>query len=456
MSSGPVGLLDGCAVYEDGKGGYALEAAGQRLPIEPSFHSHIKFCIKQHRSAVGSEKGQEEKDSDGDQPPPAAGARATADEGAAAGKGDDTTDDGLVGHSLDPRLRYKVVHQGTGNAPTMNSTVKVGLTVWRDAFHGNHTLCDVRVAEFPVPDIADISDIADIGDEFRDELLSMREGEVRRYFLPVNGNEGVFVEARLVSVLDGTRPPPAGVGRGLFKGGFPGPPPAGATYEVVREGTGNVPTLNSTVKLGLTVWRDAFDGNDTFFDAREWESSVLVDDELLSMREGEMRRAVLPADDHEGAFGECRLVSVSNGARPPPAGHERSRPPSPPAAAGAAAAAVDETADSKDGTSGDVLFRLYPSGAYHQVVRPGSGPKPTRNQRIKVDRIRWNDDFDGEDKIGEYRGDVRRVSEWDEWVQEALTDMRVGEVRCVIAPGRLRPNFGTNTMYAEYTLVAIL
>ncbi|CEM05785.1 unnamed protein product [Vitrella brassicaformis CCMP3155] len=82
---------------------------------------------------------------------------------------------------------------------------------------------------------------------------------------------------------------------------------------------------------------------------------------------------------------------------------------------------------------------LYPSGAYHQVVRPpaGNGPKPTRDQWVKVDYIDWRDDFYGQEKIVEERGVEWRGSDCAEWWQETLTDMRVGEVRRVIVPARL-------------------
>ncbi|CEM32302.1 unnamed protein product [Vitrella brassicaformis CCMP3155] len=117
------------------------------------------------------------------------------------------------------------------------------------------------------------------------------------------------------------------------------------------------------------------------------------------------------------------------------------QPPSPTTVAlpDAATAATDKMADSEGDTSREVSFRLYPSGAYHRVVRPGSGPKPTPDQHVKTDQVVWADDFDGQDKLDE----------------EVFTDMRVGEVRRVIVPAGLSVT-GEPTLFGEYTLVAIL
>jgi len=106
------------------------------------------------------------------------------------------------------------------------------------------------------------------------------------------------------------------------------------------------------------------------------------------------------------------------------------------------------------GGGGDVFTRS-PSGVFHQVVRPGNGPKPTQNQDVEIDEVAWADDFDGQDKRYGYRGLVRCVSDFvAEWVQETFTDMRVGEVRRVIAPARL--TYTGKEAYLEYRLVAIL
>jgi len=90
------------------------------------------------------------------------------------------------------------------------------------------------------------------------------------------------------------------------------------------------------------------------------------------------------------------------------------------------------------------------------VVRPGSGPKPTRGQTIKYDAIEWRDAFDGQNKRGEVRAREFLVSQFAEWwVQEVFTDMRVGEVRRVIVAAGLSVR-GEVTLFGEYTLVAIL
>ena len=100
------------------------------------------------------------------------------------------------------------------------------------------------------------------------------------------------------------------------------------------------------------------------------------------------------------------------------------------------------------------MFTETQSGIRYQVVRPGSGPKPTGDQRVKYDFIQWRDDFDGQDKRYDHRGLVSRVSSKREWCQEVLTDMRVGEVRRVILPGRLS-KIGKDA-YIEIRLLAIL
>ncbi|CEM05775.1 unnamed protein product [Vitrella brassicaformis CCMP3155] len=105
-------------------------------------------------------------------------------------------------------------------------------------------------------------------------------------------------------------------------------------------------------------------------------------------------------------------------------------------------------------TSGDE-FTQMPSGVRFRVVRPGSGPKPTRDQRVKVDYIEWRDDFDGRDEICDLRGQVFPVSVGVEWFPETVTDMRVGEVRRVILPARFSYD-RMKALFGEYRLVEIL
>ncbi|CEM32329.1 unnamed protein product [Vitrella brassicaformis CCMP3155] len=113
-----------------------------------------------------------------------------------------------------------------------------------------------------------------------------------------------------------------------------------------------------------------------------------------------------------------------------------------------------DTQSSPHGRGGGAVFTEMQSGIRYQVVRPVSGPKATRDQRVKIDVIEWRDDFDGPGKRGEERGLVARVSDQPEWAQEVFTDMRVGEVRRIILPARL--SVTGKEAYIEYRLVAIL
>ncbi|CEM16821.1 unnamed protein product [Vitrella brassicaformis CCMP3155] len=97
-------------------------------------------------------------------------------------------------------------------------------------------------------------------------------------------------------------------------------------------------------------------------------------------------------------------------------------------------------------------FAQMSNGVQYKIVQQGSGPKPTRDQRIKYDIVDWRDDFDGQDKICEDRGREYHVSSAVEWWQELFTDMRVGEVRRCIVPATPA---GRNELYIEYKLVSI-
>ncbi|CEM05776.1 unnamed protein product [Vitrella brassicaformis CCMP3155] len=105
-----------------------------------------------------------------------------------------------------------------------------------------------------------------------------------------------------------------------------------------------------------------------------------------------------------------------------------------------------DTQSSPNGRGGGAVFTEMQSGVRYQVVRPGSGPKPTRDQHVKIDVIEWRDDFEGQVVV--------RVSDQPEWTQEVLTDMRVGEVRRVTLPARLSDT--GKEAYLEYRLVATL
>ena len=64
-----------------------------------------------------------------------------------------------------------------------------------------------------------------------------------------------------------------------------------------------------------------------------------------------------------------------------------------------------------------------------EVVEEGTGRVPTLNDRVKFDYISWSDAFDGQNKAYDYRGLRDRVSDWADWLSEALLSMKVGEVR---------------------------
>ena len=89
-------------------------------------------------------------------------------------------------------------------------------------------------------------------------------------------------------------------------------------------------------------------------------------------------KAMVDGMEHHTLSLSCQLCFWLAGRLPPP--------PSPPSAA---TTATEKLADSEGDTSNEMPFRLYPSGTYHQVLRPGSGPQPTRDQSVKYDWIGW-------------------------------------------------------------------
>ncbi|CEM05786.1 unnamed protein product [Vitrella brassicaformis CCMP3155] len=397
MSGEPVGLLDGHFVYGNVKGGYEFEVNGQRLAIKPSFYSHIKFCIEHDKSAVDIDQGQENKE--GDQPPapaPTPAARPAADEGAAAGKDDNTADDGFV--QRPSGALHKVVRQGSGRAPTANDRVKYDVIEWRDGFDGQFIYYDHRGV---------VARVSDERDWWREAVLSMREGEIRQIKVP-DGYRGWYRQLRLIGIMDEETPV-------SFR-----QMPSGAYYliEVVQPGSGPKPTGDQRVKFDWIQWADDFDGDNVCVRRGEvdrpcarglWQHEVLTD-----MRVGEVRRVIVPtpfSTTDKDAYNELRLLDILT-----PAG-----------------------------------FTRMPSGAYYQVVKEGSGPEPTYEQNVTVDIIEWRDNFDGQDKEYDLGGVVGRVSYWAEWEQEVLTDMRVGEVRRVFVPG----NGNFKERYLEYRLVDI-
>ncbi|CEM05778.1 unnamed protein product [Vitrella brassicaformis CCMP3155] len=447
MSGEPVGLLDGQLVHGDGKGGYEFDVNGQRLAIKPSFHSHIKFCIEPDTSAMGTDKGQENKE--GDQPPapaPTSAARPAADEGAAAGKGENTADDGFVEHpSLG--LRYKVVQEGTGHAPTLSQAVEWHLTVWRDAFDGNDTWVDIRCWETYLRE-AD-SPVADL-------LLSMREGEMRQ-ILGLRGVEDGFAQLRLIKIIDGSPqrqlPHPAPRNGNAISDGFVRQP-SGAFSKVVRQGTGSVPTLNDTVKYDWISWSNGFDTNDDFYKVYGLEYRLSdfgngwLREGLLSMREGEVRQIILSDNKRIEGYEQLQLVCIVNGStvsmeQGPQALQQQDSstqpPPPPPAAA---------TTSPNDDSSHEG-FTLYPSGAYHQVVKEGSGPNPTLTQHVKYEYVEWSHGFYKYTTTSR-RGRTVRVSDLSEVYREAILSMREGELRRLIVTDT------PDGKYIELRLISIM
>ncbi|CEM32327.1 unnamed protein product [Vitrella brassicaformis CCMP3155] len=440
-------------------------------------------------SAVGTDKGQENKE--GDQPPPPSptpAAGPAADEGA-ADSSDNTADDGSVQrpsgapHKVvqqdsgrvptadqavsvgvtngnDATLRrqevsspttasgqgggdvfaqsslgvfYQVVRQGSGPKPTRKQRVKIDYIEWTDDFDGQDKRWDRRGWEYPV--------YAERNECIHEALTDMRVGEVRRIVVPaglsITGKEG-FVEMRLLDIWT-----PVGFRQ----------MPSGVYFQVVQPGSGPKPTGDQRVKYDFIQWADDFDGDpvhekrgevDCPSDCDEWEEEMWTD-----MRVGEVRRIVTPAgliNKWTEDFIELRLLDILPlryfFARTP-IGPER--PPSPPAAAATTASNNDSSHEG---------FTLYPSGTYHQVVKEGSGPKPTHDQWVKYDVIGWHDDFDLQEKEFEEGRWELRVSECTEWVQEVVTDMRVGEVRRVVVPARL--SVTGKERYIEYRLVDIM
>ncbi|CEM38830.1 unnamed protein product [Vitrella brassicaformis CCMP3155] len=160
MSDRVVGLLDGHFVYADGHGGYAVKVEGERVAIDPSFNRDIK-------PSVAGAKRRRQDDHNGPQQPAAAAAAAASDSNGI------TIPEGFV--RLPTGAYHKVVEEGTGRVPTLNDRVKFDWIAWRDAFDGQNKAFDDRGWVIRVSDWAEW---------FREAMLSMREGEVRRIRLP--------------------------------------------------------------------------------------------------------------------------------------------------------------------------------------------------------------------------------------------------------------------------------
>ncbi|CEM32328.1 unnamed protein product [Vitrella brassicaformis CCMP3155] len=369
--------------------------------------AYIEMRLLDIRTPVGPERPL---------PPPAAAATTAPN-----------NDSSHEGFTLYPSGTYhQVVQQGSGPKATREQNVTVDIIEWRDDFDGPDKRYDLHGVVGLVSSWA----------EWEQEILTdMRVGEVRRVLVPGRQEER-YLENSVGSERPPQPPPPPSAAAA--------PPPlareeaaasdgsrrrsTGVLSRVVQQGSGPTPTRDQHIKADIIEWADDFDGQDKrgegsglefgLSDVREWLQEMWTD-----MRVGEVRRVTLPAEmstTGKDAYVEMRLLDITT-----PVGFGRPPPP----------AAAPTTAPNDD--SSYEGFTLYPSGTYHQVVKEGSGPKPTHEQWVKYDSIEWRDDFDGRDKIGETRGGVYRVSRCLvlEWFNEIITDMRVGEVRRVFCPG---------------------
>jgi len=187
---------------------------------------------------------------------------------------------------------YCIVTPGTGRVPTLNDRVKYDYIAWfdgdgRDQAYDNRGQVD-RVSDFPA-------------DSEREALLSMREGEVRQIRMPDDRYFVPYVQLRLISILHDSDDFTVMA--------------SGARYRIVTEGTGRVPTLNDRVKYDCIAWRDAFDGQDKFYDLRGAVRCVsdfltgVVREAVLSMREGEVRQ-IITSTGYADRYHQLHLVSI--------------------------------------------------------------------------------------------------------------------------------------------------
>ncbi|CEM38826.1 unnamed protein product [Vitrella brassicaformis CCMP3155] len=112
----------------------------------------------------------------------------------------------------------------------------------------------------------------------------------------------------------------------------------------------------------------------------------------------------------------------------------------------------DETAARRSVLAG---FTEAPSGAFYQIVTPGEGPSPTIDDMVRFDDKAWRDTFNGQKRWLEESRRQWRVSDVPyDWKREALTAMRVGEVRLIVVPTEMTGFKGPK--YSEIKLNAIL
>jgi len=105
------------------------------------------------------------------------------------------TDDGFLTsyHTPGCEVRYKVVREGFGRTPTLEQIAITDRVTWRDGFEGNvkDTECRKHMARVSQPGLGYL----------RDALLSMREGEVRRFICQEDGDV-YYDEVSLLQVAD--------------------------------------------------------------------------------------------------------------------------------------------------------------------------------------------------------------------------------------------------------------
>jgi len=90
--------------------------------------------------------------------------------------------------------------------------------------------------------------------------------------------------------------------------------PSGVRHRIVTYSRGRVPTLNRRVKFDYVGWYDAFNGRDKCFGRAGWVSRVSdwggwFREALLSMRVGEVRRIIAPAE-FSAPYTQVPLVSI--------------------------------------------------------------------------------------------------------------------------------------------------
>ncbi|CEM16910.1 unnamed protein product [Vitrella brassicaformis CCMP3155] len=98
---------------------------------------------------------------------------------------------------------------------------------------------------------------------------------------------------------------------------------------------------------------------------------------------------------------------------------------------------------------------LAPSGVRYKIIQQGSGAMPTAEQQVKFDYIEWGDAWEGE-VCADEPGSTCRPAELPGWFGEAITSMRVGEVRRLMVPPDVSHAPVPHTKLVQLTLHAIM